>query len=107
MNVAPAPIESKINESIFIAQTLILGDNQKYVTALINLDYETLIPWAQKQGINTKNKEALSKDPLVQKLINDDIVELTKEYTIYVKPNRVSLHRDVCIVYSSDYTSKV
>src|SRR5699024_413704 len=64
MNVAPAPIESKINESIFIAQTLILGDNQKYVTALINLDYETLIPWAQKQGINTKNKEALSKDPL-------------------------------------------
>src|SRR5699024_11191398 len=58
MKVAPATIESKIKESIFIAQTLILGDKQKYVTPLSYLDYETLIPWAKKQGINTENKEA-------------------------------------------------
>lgn len=107
MNVAPAPIESKINESIFIAQTLILGDNQKYVTALINLDYETLIPWAQKQGINTENKEALSKDPLVQKLINDDIVELTKEFTNYAKPKRVTLISDEWSVDSGELTPKL
>ena len=107
MNVAPAPIESKINESIFIAQTLILGDNQKYVTALINLDYETLIPWAQKQGINTKNKEALSKDPLVQKLINDDIVELTKEFTNYAKPKRVTLISDEWSVDTGELTPKL
>lgn len=107
MNVAPAPIESKINESIFIAQTLILGDNQKYVTALINLDYETLIPWAQKQGINTENKEALSRDPLVQKLINDDIVELTKEFTNYAKPKRVTLISDEWSVDSGELTPKL
>lgn len=107
MNVAPAPIESKINESIFIAQTLILGDNQKYVTALINLDYETLIPWAQKQGLNTENKEALSKDPLVQKLINDDIVKLTKEFTNYAKPKRVTLISDEWSVDSGELTPKL
>src|SRR5690625_6249530 len=60
-----------------------------------------------KQGINTKNKEALSKDPLVQKLINDDIVELTKEFTNYAKPKRVTLISDEWSVDTGELTPKL
>src|SRR5699024_7409847 len=56
MNVAPAPIESSINESVYISQSFVVGDNEKFVIALVNPEYETLIPWAKKKGISTKDK---------------------------------------------------
>src|SRR5690625_1248075 len=42
MNVAPQPIENAINESAYIAQSLVIGDNRNYVLTIINPEFESL-----------------------------------------------------------------
>src|SRR5699024_5320313 len=78
MNVAPAPIESAINESVYVSQSLVVGDNKKYVISLVNPEFETLIPWAKRKGIHIDDKASLCRDPAVQKLLNKEVSKFTK-----------------------------
>lgn len=107
MNVAPAPIESSINESVYISQSLIIGDNRKYVICLVNPEYDILIPWAQKEGINTDSKEELCKDPVIQKLLNKEVSKLTKNFTNYNQPKKIIIISDVWSVDSGELTPKL
>src|SRR5690625_7047519 len=91
MNVAPAPIESAINESAYISQSLVVGDNQKYIIALVNPEYESLIPWAEKQGVKFESKEALSEKPEVKALIEKEIEKGTRFFTSYKGPTTIQL----------------
>lgn len=107
MNVAPAPIESSINESVYIGQSLVLGDNRKYVICLVNPEYETLIPWAKRKGINTDNKATLCQDPLVQELLNKEVSHLTKQFTNYAQPKKVIIISDIWSIDSGELTPKL
>src|SRR5699024_1228671 len=91
MNVAPAPIESAINESAYISQSLVVGDNQKYIIALVNPEYESLIPWAEKQGIKFETKEELSKKPEVKDLIEKEIATGTRSLTSYQRTKTIQI----------------
>src|SRR5699024_9611011 len=73
-------IESAINESAYISQSLVVGDNQKYIIALVNPEYESLIPWAEKQGIKFETKEELSKKPEVKELIDRKSTRLNSSH---------------------------
>src|SRR5699024_11642692 len=86
---------------------IILRHKKKCFKSLITVVYKTLIPWDKKKRINTENKEALSRDPLVQKLINDDIVQLNKEFTNYAKPKRVTLISDEWSVYTCEFIPNI
>ncbi len=107
MNVAPAPIESSINESVYIGQSIVVGDNEKYVIALVNPEFETLIPWAEKKGVNTTNKEALCSDPVVVKMITKEVTRLTKKFTNYAQPKKIVIISDVWSVDSGEVTPKL
>lgn len=107
MNVAPAPIESSINESVYIGQSLVLGDNRKYVICLVNPEYETLIPWAKRKGINTDNKATLCQDPLVQELLNKEVSHLTKQFTNYAQPKKIIIISDIWSIDSGELTPKL
>lgn len=107
MNVAPAPIESAINESLYINQSLVVGDNKKYVITLINPEYETLIPWAKRKGIDTTDKKALSHDPAVQKLLNKEVSKFTKKFTSYSQPKKVVIIDDVWSIDTGELTPKL
>lgn len=107
MNVAPAPIESSINESVYIGQSLVLGDDRKYVICLVNPEFETLIPWAKRKGIETDDKEALCQDPVVQKMLNKEVSRLTKNFTNYAQPKKVVVISDVWSVDTGEVTPKL
>src|SRR5690606_37434444 len=76
MNVAPQPIENAINESGYISQSLVIGDNRKYVICLVNPDYENLIPWANKNGITVRTREEISQHHLVKELLENEVRKL-------------------------------
>ena len=107
MNVAPAPIEASINESTYISQSLIVGDNRKYVVALINPEFETLIPWAKRKGINTEDKAGLCKDPVVQKRLLKEVNRLTKNFTNYAQPKKIIVIGDVWSIDTGELTPKL
>ncbi|MES1242279.1 MAG: long-chain fatty acid--CoA ligase [Acidobacteriota bacterium] len=75
-NVAPAPIENSLKSSRFIGQAVVLGDKRKFLSALLVPDFETLKPWAERQGIGAPDNQALIADPRVRALIGKDVEEV-------------------------------
>ena len=63
--VIPQPIENALTESSLIEQAVVVGNSQKFCTALIFPNMEALPVWAKQHGV-TATGDALLKDPTVQ-----------------------------------------
>src|SRR5258705_1343216 len=63
--VAPLPIESKLNESPFIEQVMLIGAEKKFVGALIVPSFPNLREWARKNNISDRRNEDLIHNPKV------------------------------------------
>ncbi len=61
-NVAPAPMEIALATSKYIAQAVILGDQQPYTGVLIAPDFEELGAWAAANGLAEAPPEQLVAD---------------------------------------------
>jgi long-chain acyl-CoA synthetase len=65
-NVAPAVLEDRLNAHALISQTMVVGDKQPFIAALITLDPEALPPWLEQHGRDKDTPLAqLAADPAV------------------------------------------
>lgn len=72
-NVEPLPIEMKINESRFISQSVVVGQDERYLGVLIVPAKEELVSYAKENNINYSTfEELLTKDEIL-KLIDSEI----------------------------------
>ena len=78
-NVAPSAIEGRIATSKYISQVCVIGDRQKYLTALITVDAENVNAFAEEQGISADDHEELLKNPKVNELIRSVVEEKNRE----------------------------
>lgn len=51
-NVAPAQLEDQIRADGLISQVMVIGDNQKFVAAIITLDEETAPAWLKQRELD-------------------------------------------------------
>ena len=100
--VAPAPIENKMKEDFLIEQMMVVGDKQKYVTAIIVPAEEALKNWCAKKGMDWDGLEAAVGHKKVrkkyQKIIdrynpNFSHIEQVKKFALVSKP-WLPLHED-------------
>jgi len=77
--VAPANIESKFKESPFIDQMIIIGNDRKFVSALIVPVYETLRNYCKENGLPCESNEQMISHPAV--------IEKYKEIQVATNPN--------------------
>ncbi len=61
-NIAPQEIEARLRLEPLIAEAVVIGDARPYLTALITLDTDSLVPWAEQRH-KPLNAEALAVDP--------------------------------------------
>lgn len=76
--VAPQPIENKMKESPFIEQIVLIGDNKKFVSALIVPGFSKLKEWAKQHGIEYTSNEEIIKNSMVITMITDIVDEYNK-----------------------------
>ncbi len=78
--VAPQVIENKLKESAFIEQVMVIGENQKFASAIISPDFNFLHNWAMRHGINFRDNLELIQHPQVvaryQRVVNEMNVQL-------------------------------
>jgi long-chain acyl-CoA synthetase len=74
-NIEPLPIEQKMQESVYIAQCMLLGQDQKFLAALIVPDFDALQEYAQDNNLSFMDREDLLVIPEVEELINSEIQE--------------------------------
>ena len=72
-NVEPVPIEDTIRESDFIDQVMVVGQDQKYLAALVVANDEALEQYAARQEIAYISIVDLREDSRILELINDEI----------------------------------
>jgi long-chain acyl-CoA synthetase len=90
-NVAPAPMEIAILTSRYIAQAVVLGDNQPYTGVLVAPDFDQVGAWAAAGGVAEMPPEQLVAEKAVQKLIEGEVRDKLEGFAIYERPRRVAL----------------
>ncbi|HSG38314.1 MAG TPA: long-chain fatty acid--CoA ligase, partial [Thermoanaerobaculia bacterium] len=72
-NVAPAPIENALKGSRYIGQAVVIGDQKKFLSALLVPDFDALKSWGDKHGLGGATNEALVASPQVRELIRTEV----------------------------------
>ena len=89
--VAPQMIELMLNQCPFVEQSIVLGNDRKFVSALIVPDFENLRAWAKEQRIETTDKKELAADRRVLDMIKKEVNRVTSELADYEKVKRIGL----------------
>jgi long-chain acyl-CoA synthetase len=77
-NVTPANIENALKWSPYIQDAVVLGDRRKYLAALILIDEETVVKYAQDHRIPYSTFEDLARSRDVVRLIQAEVDRVNK-----------------------------
>ncbi|MBI4987159.1 MAG: AMP-binding protein [Rhodocyclales bacterium] len=72
-NIAPQLIENELKTSPYIADAILIGDGRNYVTALIVLDEEHVVKFAQDRKVQYTTYASLAEAREVCELILDEV----------------------------------
>ncbi|HUJ76860.1 MAG TPA: AMP-binding protein, partial [bacterium] len=75
---APQYLENKLKFSPYISEAVIFGEGRDAVTAMINIDLESLENWAERHGVVYTGYQDLSQKPETYDLIHDEIARINR-----------------------------
>jgi long-chain acyl-CoA synthetase len=72
-NITPSEIENSLRFSPYIKEAIIIADRRRFVSALIQIDFEAVGKWAEEQNLLYTNFKSLAELPAVHALIEKEI----------------------------------
>ena len=72
--VAPQLVENKLKESSFIEQCMVVGESQKFPSALIIPEFTALTVWSKQNDIEATSPQELILNPKVIALIEQEVL---------------------------------
>ena len=93
-NLMPSLIENKMKASPFIKECVVIADQRKFPSALIQIDWDTVSKWAEAKGIAYTTFRSLAENEAVRELVqkavdqgNADLagVEQIKKFKLLTK----------------------
>jgi long-chain acyl-CoA synthetase len=78
-NLTPSNLEGDLRRCRFISQAVMFGDRRPYPVALITLDAEEIVPWAEQQGLPTDVVELAEHDE-IRRLIQAELDAANAHY---------------------------
>jgi len=100
--VAPQAIENKLRESRFIEQVMIVGENEKFVSAIISPNFEYLHEWAHINRIRFVDNAELIESPKVYKRFQKEIDYFNKHTGKFEQIKRFRLIKDSWNVHTGE-----
>ena len=89
--IAPQKLEMAMVGDSFIEQIAVIGDQQKYVTALMVPNFEGLKKYAEEHSISFKDIEDLIKHNQIKDMFEKRFEELQKEFSGFEKIKKFTL----------------
>ena len=80
-NIAPQYIENKLRLSAYIHDAIVIGERRKYITALIILDEDNLVAWAQDNRVQFGAYAELARSDEVHKLVHEEVRKTNETLT--------------------------
>lgn len=89
-NLEPLPIETKLSESHYIKAAVVLGQDQRYLAALILVDEEEVKNYAAENGIQYDTYESLLHSEEINNLYTNEIANLINSKTGFKMFERIN-----------------
>jgi long-chain acyl-CoA synthetase len=77
--VSPQVIENRFKESIFIEHIMVVGENQKFASAVISPNFPFLHNWCSSNGVNYRDNKDLIQNNKVVQLYQQEVNTLNKQ----------------------------
>ena len=72
-NITPSEIENALRFSPYVKEAIIIADRRRFVSALIQIDFEGVAKWAEEARLSFTNFKSLAEHPDVRALIQREV----------------------------------
>src|SRR5262245_257095 len=77
--ISPSFIENRLRASPYLAEVVVFGHGRKYLTALVEIDFETVADWARANDVAYTGFTNLAQHPRIASLIGGEIDKANAE----------------------------
>jgi long-chain acyl-CoA synthetase len=78
--ISPSTIESGLRASPYIGEAIVFGHGRKYLTALIEIDFDSVADWARAHDVNYTGFTSLVQNEAVTRLIKAEVDRANGEF---------------------------
>jgi len=94
--IAPQVIENAMKQSVFIEQIMVIGENQKFPAALIQLNFEAVEAWAKEEQLHlSADQTTWCENADVQNKVMDEVNSINERFGQWEKVKEIRLTPDV------------
>jgi long-chain acyl-CoA synthetase len=72
-NVSPSLVENALKVSPYVKEAVVVGDGERYLAALVQIDFENVGQWATERRLPYTNFRSLTRLPEVRDLVAAEI----------------------------------
>jgi long-chain acyl-CoA synthetase len=105
--VAPQPIENKLKESRYIEQVMLIGNDRKFVSALIVPSFVNLKDWMQQKSLPFASNEEAVKTPEVLHLYDNIVQHYNENFNHVEQVKKFELLPKEWTIESGEMTPKL
>lgn len=103
--IAPQVIENAMKQSVFIEQIIVVGENQKFPAALIQLNFDAVEVWAKEKQLSlTADRGSWCENTDVQNKVMDEVNNINERFGQWEKVKEIRLTPDVWSVDDGQLT---
>jgi long-chain acyl-CoA synthetase len=105
--IAPLMIENKIKECRYVEQSMIVGENQKFASAIIVPSFANFKEYCKDNNIRWTSNEEMSKHEVLKKIISDHIKSINKTLAPFEQLKRCEILSKEWSVEGGELTPKM
>jgi long-chain acyl-CoA synthetase len=102
--VAPQLVENKLKESMLIEQAIVVGEGQKFPSALLIPEFNALKEWCSRNGIDYSDDAQMIKNQKVKEKFEEEVKDLMKSIAQYEQVKKVELLPKLFTIDSGELT---
>ncbi|NEU07526.1 long-chain fatty acid--CoA ligase [Flavihumibacter sp. R14] len=89
--VAPQVLENKFKESIYIEQVMVLGENERFPSALIVPSFANLKDWCSRMNISYESNNGIIQNKAVIDKICEEVEHYNKDFGQWERVKKIEL----------------
>jgi long-chain acyl-CoA synthetase len=78
-SLSPSYIENLLRASPYVAEAMVIGHGMKYLTALIEIDFDAVSDWARSRNVSYTSFTNLAQNPEVRALLDKEVARANAE----------------------------
>ncbi|HWM54886.1 MAG TPA: long-chain fatty acid--CoA ligase [Solirubrobacterales bacterium] len=89
-NITPANLENEIKQHPLVSQCVVVGDRRPYLVALVTLDPEEVVAYAQENGL-PEDVEQLAANGEIRKAVEDHVATINEKFARVEQVKKIAI----------------